>query len=134
MLQQAPRGMANIAVSSRIRAWPGFDAAIGLASWGRAYHYVWASSGTPSGSHHVWSSSFRPTVTAPAMTGKTSLPGLTPTPATRSTVEIQVSCCGPRDLGTAAMAPPLSLGAPPPCALVRGEMRVGWGGGICVGR
>jgi hypothetical protein len=59
----------------------------------------------------VWSSSFRPTVTAPAMTGKTLLPGLTPTPATRSTVEIQVSCCGPCDLGTATMAPPCGLRA-----------------------
>ena len=29
-----------------------------------------------------------------AMTGKTLLPGLTPTPATRSTVEIQISCAG----------------------------------------
>jgi hypothetical protein len=54
----------------------------------------------------VWSSSFRPTVTAPAMAGKILLPGLTPTHATRSTIEIQVSCCGPRDLGTATMAPP----------------------------
>jgi hypothetical protein len=45
------------------------------------------------------------------ITGKTLLPGLTPTPATRSTVEIQVSCCGPRDLGTATMAPPCGLRA-----------------------
>jgi hypothetical protein len=59
----------------------------------------------------VWSSSFRPTVTAPAMTGKILLPGLTPTPTTRSTVEIQVSCCGPRDLGTATMASPCGLRA-----------------------
>jgi hypothetical protein len=50
--RQASRGIANIAASSRIGEWPGFDAAIGLASWGRAYHFVWASSGTPSGSHH----------------------------------------------------------------------------------